>query len=466
MPHYNHIPPMQSNQPKHVLAMPSMVQDIVDSLHHAGATCYVVGGFVRDLEVQMPSKDIDIEIHNLDALQVEGILGRYGEVDFVGKSFGVYLIRGLDVDWALPRTEVSTGNGHKTFDVTVDPHMGLEKALRRRDFTMNAMAISLKDGSRVDPFRGDIALHDRRLQHVDEDTFIEDPLRVLRGAQFCARFGLTPSRETTSLCNSMVDQYQSLPKERVWGELKKMLLTNGNRPSLGIHFLRHTGWLVHWPELSALFDTPQDKRWHPEGDVGTHTCEVIDNAAAMLDTVAEEDKLVYMLACLLHDVGKPATTKIDKETGHITSYGHDKEGCSLVQSFLRRLTNEEDIIQRVVTLVENHMFPHLGMKAKAPAYRRLQKKVDARLLGKVAEADNLGAEEANHYFNMLASVGKVEVVAQKETIVNGRHLIARGMTPGKAFGAIIQQCEEYFLETGNRNPEEILDHILGQRTEK
>jgi len=442
-----------------MMHIPQQVQDIVDALHDTGGHCYLVGGFVRDYTLGIPSKDIDIEIHNLETVPVVDTLRTFGKVDLVGAFFGVYRLQGLDVDWSLPRTEVSMGVGHCKFAINVDSYLGIERALRRRDFTVNAIAYSLKEGILVDPFRGDIDLHDGVLRHVDDYTFVEDPLRVLRGAQFCARLGLSPTPETTALCRSMVDQYGSLTPERVWGELKKLLL-KGSRPSLGLRFLRDVGWLAHFPELDVLFDTPQDPRHHPEGDVGVHTCEVIDRAADLRYGIPEKDRLVYMLACLLHDVGKPSTT-VQAEDGTITAHGHDKAGVEGARAFLKRVTNEEDVIDRVCALVEDHMFPHFSLKAKAPAFRRLKKRVDTSLLGKVAEADgDRGDGCLDRYYAMLDSVGEIQPGKNKATIVQGRHLIARGFKPSPQFGEIIRECEDYFLETGIRDHEEILDHVL------
>jgi len=442
--------------------IPERILDIAEALQAAGGHCYLVGGYVRDQLLGVESKDIDIEIHGLEPQDVESILEGFGRVDLVGKSFGVYRLHGLDVDWSLPRTERSTGNGHTDFEVSVDPHLGIVEALRRRDFTINAMAFSLKNWRLVDPFRGDIDLHDRKLIHVDKDTFVEDPLRVLRGAQFCARFGLTPAYDTIELCQSMVETYKNLPRERVWGELKKLLL-KGSRPSLGISFLRYTGWLAHFPELDVLFETEQDTRHHPEGHVGIHTMQVIDRAADLREDLFGETQLVYMLACLLHDVGKPATT-VKNEDGTITSHDHAKVGVDVARVFLERLTNEGDLIDRVCALVGDHMFPHYSLKAKAAAFRRLQKRVDPLLLGRVAEADGKRDDGClDRYYYMLKTLGTQAPKPKQQTVVQGRDLIARGMKPGPEFGRIIAECEEIYLETGETDVEVLLDQVLKGR---
>lgn len=439
--------------------IPDNITKISDALHDAGGHCYVVGGFVRDSILGVGSKDIDIEIHNLSQEKVEEVLSSFGGVDIVGKSFGVYNLHGMDVDWSLPRTEKSTGDGHDDFEVSVAPFLGITKALRRRDFTINAMAYSLKDGRIVDPFNGREDIYFRNLVHVDKETFVEDPLRVLRGAQFCARFLLTPSFATIDLCSLMVDTFKSLPRERVLGEMQKLLL-KGKRPSLGINFLRMTGWLVHFPELEILFSTPQDPRHHPEGSVGIHTMQVIDRAADLRDDLMGQTKLIYMLACLLHDVGKPATTVIHDD-GSITSHAHESEGVDVARTFLSRLTNEESLIEDVCALVKDHMFPHYCDKAKASSFRRLQKRVDPLLLLRVAKADgDSKSSSLDHYYKSIMTLGTSSPKTNRQTVVHGRDLIARGMTPGPEFGRIIAACEEIYLETGETDVTTLLNQVL------
>ncbi len=444
-----------------MIDLPSRVRTVANQLQQAGGKCFLVGGYVRDLQLGVPSKDIDIEIHGLEPTQVEAVLRRHGDVNLVGQSFGVYLLKGIDVDWSLPRTEKSIGSRHKDFAVNIDPHLGIRKALQRRDFTMNAMAISMKDWNQIDPFGGQADILNGVLRHVDENTFKEDPLRVLRGMQFAARLNIRLSNETADLCQMMVEDYYSLPKERVWEELKKMLL-KGVKPSLGLRLLETVGWSIHWPEIARLFITPQDPEYHPEGDVGTHTCQVIDVAAELRDDLLEEEKLPFMLACLLHDIGKPDTTHIPNQGdgGYITSHGHEAAGVPLARMFLERLTNEEDLIKQVLPLIGNHMFPHTCMPARAPAYRRLQKKVNPYLLGKVCEADGLKPKLKKRYYHMIKEVGLVAPEGSNKTVVQGKHLIARGLEPGPQFKKIITKCEEEFILTGERDPKKLLDKII------
>lgn len=199
------------------------VERIVATLEDAGATCFLVGGAVRDYLLGVPSKDLDIEVHGKDPEWVLAYIMDLGvRVDEVGKAFGVLKVthNGETFDFSFPRTERKTTGGHTGFDVTVDPFLGIEKALSRRDFTINAIAMRT-DGSLVDPFGGIKDLIAKRLRHVGP-AFSEDPLRILRGVQFAARFGFFVDPETAQLCHELSPELDSISIERVWGEFEKI----------------------------------------------------------------------------------------------------------------------------------------------------------------------------------------------------------------------------------------------------
>ena len=196
------------------------------------------------------------------------------------------------------------------------------------------------------------------MRHVS-DKFVEDPLRVLRGMQFVARFDLQPAPETIALCQTV--GIEDLPPERLFEEWAK-LLTKGCQIGKGLAFLRATGWVRHFPELQRLIGCQQDPAWHPEGDVWNHTCLCLDAFARRRIGDPDED-LIVGLAVLCHDFGKPATTRF--QNGHIRSLGHDEEGVKPTLSFLRRLTNEERILREVPPLVQCHMQPFALWKSKA-----------------------------------------------------------------------------------------------------
>jgi hypothetical protein len=198
------------------------VQPILQALTKSGGTPYVVGGFVRDRILGLDSKDLDIEVHGLAADQVARVLRQFGKVDEVGKAFGVLKVKfqGEDLDVSLPRTDSKTGVGHAGFEIAVDPHMGIEAALARRDFTINAIGMD-PSGKLVDPYGGEAALKAKVLSAVSP-AFAEDPLRVLRGVQFAGRFGMTMDQRTAEMSRSLLSELEGVSLERVWGEFEKI----------------------------------------------------------------------------------------------------------------------------------------------------------------------------------------------------------------------------------------------------
>jgi tRNA nucleotidyltransferase (CCA-adding enzyme) len=181
----------------------------------------------------------------------------------------------------MPRREKATGRGHRDFEIEVDPFIGTYKAARRRDFTINALMQDVLTGEVVDHFGGMDDLRAGIIRHIDPETFIEDPLRVLRGAQFAARFGFRIAPETVELCKGI--DLSALSRERIEEELKKALLKS-DKPSVFFEEMRRMEQLDVWfPELGQTIGLEQDPVFHPEGDVWVHTMEVIDRAAAVRD---------------------------------------------------------------------------------------------------------------------------------------------------------------------------------------
>ena len=281
-----------------------MARRVAEAVADAGGRTYYVGGCVRDGLLGRDNKDIDIEVHGIPVQTLEHILDSLGERLTMGASFGIMGLRHYELDIAMPRSETATGRGHKDFEVFVDPFLGAEKAARRRDFTMNALMQDVLTGEILDFFGGREDMRRGLLRHVDDSSFGEDPLRVLRAAQFAARFGFAVADETRMLSARMV--LAALPGERVMGELEKALLKS-DKPSVFFEEMRKMCQLSVWfPELEALIGIGQNPRFHPEGDVWTHTMQVLDEAAALRGEAKEP--LWFMLSALCHDLGKAVTS--------------------------------------------------------------------------------------------------------------------------------------------------------------
>ena len=403
----------------------------------------LVGGAVRDALAGRPFEEFDLEAFGLDPAGLDRMLADLGlRVDRVGRAFSVAKLRGLPVDIALPRREVSVGAGHRDFVVDADPDMTVEEAAERRDYTVNAISYEPLAGRVEDPLGGRADLERRRLRHASH-RFAEDPLRVLRGMQLVARLGLEPDRETVRLCSGL--GWRELSVERVFEEWRKLLLL-GVGIRRGLRFLEATGWLEGYPELQALVGCEQDPEWHPEGDVWTHTGHVLDAFAAERVGDDEED-LVVGLACLCHDLGKPATTRF--VDGRLRSRGHEAAGEGPTRSFLARLTNRRQLVDDVVRLVVDHLKPRQlhGGGAGDAAVRRLAHRVRRidRLV-RVARADALGRPplrpEAFPDCDWLLERAEALRIKDRapERIVRGRDLIDRGLPPGPEIGELVERC--------------------------
>jgi tRNA nucleotidyltransferase (CCA-adding enzyme) len=445
---------------------------VAEVVARAGGRALIVGGYVRDrlLDLDNESRDLDIEVFGLAPAALERVLSELGEVVHIGKAFGVFRVKGLDIDFSLPRRDSKIRAGHKGFAVEYDPDMSFAEAARRRDLTMNSIGLDPLTGEILDPHGGRKDLEAKILRATDPRHFSEDPLRGLRVAVFAARFEMTPDAELYALCREL--DFSELSSERILEELAKLLLRS-RKPSIGFELLRETGLLRFFPEVAAMVDVAQEPEWHPEGDVYVHTMMVIDEAAASRRGEPDDD-LALLFGALCHDVGKPSTTEVID--GRITSREHDVKGVPIAEAFLERLRAPKELTKKVRALVRYHLSPAFFHRdhATARAYRRLARDLAAAdvrpdLLLRVAEADHFGrtTEDARarsfpageHFQNMMESLSLAQHAPRD--IVLGRHLIARGLRPGTDFGRILALCRDVQDETGWTDPDRILDRVLG-----
>lgn len=195
---------------------------LASKVKEKGGRAFYVGGYVRDLLLNIPNKDIDIEVHGIAEKDLVAILNEIGEVDYYGRSFGIYALRHEGIEVALPRSEKVLGTGHRDFEISVDPDMGYKNAALRRDFTINALMMDVLSHKILDYFNGIYDLNKGIIRHVNDVSFAEDPLRVYRAAQFASRFGFKIDERTVELCKG-IDTFV-LSRERIEEELKKALL--------------------------------------------------------------------------------------------------------------------------------------------------------------------------------------------------------------------------------------------------
>ncbi len=448
--------------------IPEKIIKLAETIKQNGGRAMLVGGCVRDGLMDIAPKDFDVEVYGIEPSKLRGILDSFGKVDAVGEAFTVYKI-GNDLDVSLPRREKKVSRGHKGFVVEGDKDMSFAEASKRRDFTINAILKDALTGEIIDCYNGCEDIEKKVLRVVSQETFAEDSLRVLRAAQFAARFKFDIDAETVEICRQI--DVSDLPKERIWSELEKLLL-KAEKPSIGLQWLYDLGVVEQlFPELKALIGVPQDEEWHPEGELLIHSLLVVDRAREMIDDLPYSKKVTVMLGALCHDFGKPATTKFFE--GRWRSHAHDEAGVAPTISFLDKLgiytINGFDVREQIIQLVRYHLLPGMFYKSKPGdgAFRRLARKVEPDLLYRVAKADNLGrnadwipkekhfTSEAQDWFIEKARELEVENAAPKSFLM-GRHLIELGLQPSAQFGEITKAVYEMQLDGKVRNVEEAI----------
>jgi tRNA nucleotidyltransferase (CCA-adding enzyme) len=428
---------------------------------------YAVGGRIRDdlraaaAGTVAAPKDLDYVVVGLTQAEVAERLGRLGAVDVVGASFAVFKFRGPlgDADVALPRRERSTGTGHRDFTIESGPEITLEDDLRRRDFRMNMIARRIDDDAIVDPYGGVADIEAARIDIVDAVTFREDPLRLLRAAQFAARFGFVPTDRTVEAMTDASPLVSTVSGERIGDEMTKLF--GAPRPSVGIELLRTTGVLGHlWPELLEGVGVVQND-WH--------AYDVYRHALATMDAAPATDPLLR-LAALLHDVGKPRTAAPRPDGRGNTFYSHDIVGAEMVPAMLARLRSSTDAVETVTRLVRHHMYA--ADPAQPPkTVRRFVRRVGAGHLPRLfalrhADVTGSGLPEHEPGTNAAFEAHVAAVLAERPPLgitdlaIGGAEVIAllveRGLAPpgfqgDRRVGTVLHALLEEVLDDPARN---------------
>lgn len=482
---------MQSKQT--FLKICTNLKHIIKEIELCGGTSYMVGGSVRDLVLNKPIKDADIEVHGTTQKKLESILKKFGPVIFVGQKFGVLRLKKFDVDWSLPRKD---SKGRKPI-VKIDPFLSIEIACKRRDLTMNAMAINLnfvcknltklrllkgtqfiKTLQIIDPYGGLKDITKKQLCAVDKTLFIEDPLRFFRVMQFIGRFEMQPDKNLNNICKNMAlcdpELNKPLARERIFEEIKKLFLKS-KKPSLGIRWLLKIERLNEiFPEIYNLIGTKQNPKYHPEGDVFEHTMQVLD-AAANIEFYdkknIENEKFLVIMAAFCHDLGKPKATDAE-----LHARGHERMGVPICNSLLKRLTNQKTFIIAVKKLVEHHRAPAalLSDGAELKAYKRLALKLSPeatlRHLGLLTLADMRGRKGksknpfkkkfTNLFLRFMQKVKAAQVENKPEpAVLLGRHLIDC-VKPGPDMGRLLNMAYTIQIEENIKNWMELKKRVL------
>ena len=382
---------------------------------------YLVGGAVRDKLMGIPIKDRDWVV--IGATPEEMI--REGYIA-VGEDFPVFLHPETKEEYALARTERKSGKGYKGFVFYSSPEITLEDDLKRRDLTINAIAED-EDGNLIDPYGGEADLENGILRHISS-AFVEDPLRVLRVARFAARFGFKIADETMELLKtiSKSGELDALIPERVWSEMQKAL--TGKYPTRFILALKSCYALEKlFPEIEALFGIPQDKKSHPEIDVGRHTLMALNQSVQL-----SSDPLIRF-AVLVHDLGK-ATTPKKQLPNHD---GHESRGVKIINSFCKRYKVPNKYHDLAACVSEFHLDCHkiqemnpkeiLEKLEKLDAFRRTERFKQFLTACESDSRGRAGYEEkefpqAKYFLNALEITKDVDIDILKNKGLEGEKL--------------------------------------------
>lgn len=450
------------------------------ALSAAGGRVFIVGGAVRDTILGKKPKDVDLMVAGIPADQVEAALRALpGPTQFAGKNFGVFHYYNPEdkenkVEIALPRSEHSTGPGHKDFEVQVDHTLPIESDLSRRDFTGNAMAFDIDSQQLIDPFDGEGDLKEGILRLINEQAFVDDPLRIVRAVVAYSVHGLIPDEFTLDQMEVNASRIRNLPGDRIREELDKLL--TGEDPAEALRMAHEAGLLEYiLPELDVAMGFNQHNVHH-DLDVGEHTLTVLEH----MTTLTDDPDL--RLAALLHDLGKPDSFWQDEEgNGHFyedpsqpDSANHEEVGADIARSFMTRLHYSKNRINRVTQLVQHHMFPYFQAHSGA---RKFLNRVGgdpqmAQDLLALRESDAHGKadgtmrpyDEEQIALNrqLLQEVlDKDEAVTVKNLAVSGTDLMALGIPAGPELGRILKDVLlPLVIEDPNLNERETLLEIV------
>ncbi len=331
-----------------------VADELAERFAAAGHRLYLVGGSVRDAVLGRLAGDLDFAT-DARPEQVRRIVSGWADAVWdTGIAFGTIGARRRGTDCEITTFRADTYD-RKSRNPEVRFGDSIEEDLVRRDFTVNAMAVDLSTKTFIDPHDGLSALARKRLDTpaTPQESFADDPLRMMRAARFVSQLGFTPQPRVTAAIAEMRDEIARITAERIQAELSKLLC--GRHPRRGIELMVETGLADHvLPEVPAM--RLEIDEHHQHKDVYQHSLVVLDQAIALEDPDASPD-LVLRLAALLHDIGKPATRRF-VPGGGVSFHHHEVVGAKMARKRLRALRYSKEIIEDVAQLVYLHLRFH------------------------------------------------------------------------------------------------------------
>lgn len=412
---------------------------------------FVVGGAVRDAFMgKSTTADIDLCLVGNEK-DVSRIFGHCKRIHHEAPVWAVW-IDGEMFEVALARREIGGGNSENAvfFEAT-----SIEEDLARRDFTVNAIAIDVWDGSVVDPFCGvndieDMVLHPASIQ------FGESPERVGRAAMMIARFGFRSTAVLIDVCSEMIDDFSRIPREQMWKQFFGKMLAKGRFFTQAFGFMRDVGVFNVFPVFDAMSRTDQDRKWHPEGDVLTHTLLAMDFAGGF-----DGDRQLVQLALLGHDMGKVKCSAV--VDGRVISHGHANENEDFIE-LMSKIGVPHKMRSRALFLVRSHMRSEFTTaRAKARFVRKAAESgVDLSEWMMVVYADKNGRGASVDVPDFVWAVIDFarefndSVQIHSRPLVDGNDLISLGLS-GRSIGQALRAISDAFVSGEIATVEEAID---------
>jgi poly(A) polymerase len=411
--------------------------DLACRLKAAGYEALFAGGCVRDRLLKIEPQDYDIAT----SATPKQVLKLFPGSNEVGAHFGVVIVKshGVHVEIATFRTDGCYKDGRRPEGVTFST--SLEDA-KRRDFTINGLFERPEDGSVIDYVGGLADLKTGVLRAIGDPLarFSEDALRLMRAVRFSTVLGFNIEPATQAALTKSADQLERISPERIRDEFSKILIAPRRRQ--GVELLVESGLMKQIiPEFLETIGCEQPPEWHPEGDVYTHTC-------IMLEMLQPDAPLELCLAVLLHDIAKPPCQTYDAEAGRIRFNGHDAMGAEMAEVILRRLRYPNDVISAVVPMVARHMqFMNVQRMRTAKLKRFMAEPTFAEEmeLHRVDCGSSNGFTDNYEFLQAMAEEFASEPLIP-EPLVSGRDLIALGLTPGPRFKLLLDAVQTEQLE--------------------